>query len=119
MLRCGCSIVTHTPKDWTPGAKPIPTPHEGKIMVARPFITQEEQAEDCAQLVMKLGLPPVHLVTDAINTGLAYPMMINHPELWKSSILLAPVTLAEVSGYSLRLTKKSPVEWPLTNCVLS
>lgn len=74
-------------------------------MVARPFISIEEQAEDCAQLVIKLGLPPVHLVTDAINTGLAYPMMINHPELWKSSIPLAPVTLAEVSGCAWKLTE--------------
>lgn len=65
-------------------------------MTARPFITMEEQAEDCAALIKKLQLPQMHIVGNCVGTGLVYYLLIHHPTLWKSAILLAPATLAEV-----------------------
>lgn len=92
--------MTRTPKDWTPGAKPlpIPRPQDGKVTIPRPFVTIEEHTADVAELVKKLDLAPLHLIALGVNTAVAYHLLIDQSELLKSCVLLAPVTLSEVGG---------------------
>ncbi|KAK9897479.1 alpha/beta-hydrolase [Cystobasidium minutum MCA 4210] len=99
--------LTRTPKDWTPGAKPlpIPRPQDGKVTIPRPFVTIEEHTADVAELVKKLDLAPLHLIALGVNTAVAYHLLIDQSELLKSCVLLAPVTLSESEDNKLQFVE--------------
>ena len=57
----------------------------------------ERQSEDVTAFVKALDLRNVHIVAVGVHTMVAYHLILNHSEMWKSAVIISPANLVEVS----------------------